>query len=407
MCDAGLTDPVLAYARSEGRAVIGGYVYRGSAVPDLTGVYVYGDWSAGTVWGLFFDENGDPDPRVLAETGDNILAFAQDHDGEIFIVTTNGFLTLEANTGENVDTIPTQLSDVECLDPSRPEDPLATMIPYDVNVTFWSNNGVKERFAAIPEGKTVEIESNGGLTFPRGSVFLKNFRHEGVLVETRLLVRHEDGGWAGYAYEWNEDQTDATLLDSEKTKTVHGQDWTYPSRAQCLGCHTESAGRVLGFTTEQLQRSFRYPSTGRTANQLATFEHIGLFNEDLPADPEDMPALADPTDESLDLETRARAYLHANCSNCHRPDNPIDTPLDFRYTTPLSEMGLCDVEPTAGDLGVDGAKLLVPGDPSRSLVSLRFRLLGADSMPPLGKTVVDEKGADLIDAWISTLTGCP
>ena len=64
-------------------------------------------------------------------------------------------------------------------------------------------------------------------------------------VETRLLMRHPDGVWAGYTYEWNDAQTDATLLPAGKTKTVGGQNWMFPSRDQCLLCHTVAAGRTL------------------------------------------------------------------------------------------------------------------------------------------------------------------
>ena len=405
--DAGFTDPVVEYTHTVGRAVIGGFVYRGALLPELFGVYLYGDWSTGVVWALRFDDDGNPAPEVVLETGQNIRSFTEDQDGELLFVGKDRVFRIVPSGSTNTNAFPTLLSDLPCVDPADPSQPLPGMIPYDVNVPFWSNNAIKDRWFALPDDETVNVTTGGNWEFPIGAVFLKNFRLEGQLVETRLLVRHADGGWAGYTYEWNEAETDATLLSGGKTKTLHGQEWSYPDRGECLGCHTDSTGRVLGFRPEQLNLDHTYDTTGRTANQLVTFEHVGIFNATLGVPPENQEALPDPTDPSVDLDDRARAYLDANCANCHNPGNAIDTQLDLRYNTPLSEMGICNVNPTAGDLGVPDAKLLTPGNTTTSVLSLRIHVLGDDAMPPLGKTVVDADGAALIDAWILSLVGCP
>jgi uncharacterized repeat protein (TIGR03806 family) len=249
------------------------------------------------------------------------------------------------------------------------------------------------------------VNAEGDWEFPVGTVLMKRFRLGGKLIETRLLMRHEDGEWAGYSYEWDAGGRDATLLLGEKTKAVGGVTWTYPSRSQCLQCHTQAAGRVLGPETWQMNRDAFYPSTGRTANQLLTFEHVGLFAEPLGAEPESLPALPDPWDAGEPLEERARSYLHANCSHCHRPGGTARGNADFRFDTPFAEMNICDVE-SDNDLGVAGARLLLPGDPSRSIISLRMHATDTNRMPPIGRNVVNEAGADLIDAWIESLASC-
>ena len=56
-------------------------------------------------------------------------------------------------------------------------------------------------------------------------------------------MHHDDGDWGGYSYEWNDAQTDATLLPSSKTKDLgDGQSWYFPSRTDCLRCHTHGGG---------------------------------------------------------------------------------------------------------------------------------------------------------------------
>jgi uncharacterized repeat protein (TIGR03806 family) len=236
---------------------------------------------------------------------------------------------------------------------------------------------------------------------------MKTFHLMDRRIETRLLVRHADGRWAGYAYEWNEEQTDAILLPDGKTLDLNGQPYTIPSRAQCLQCHTAAAGYTLGLETGQMNRTFRYPTVEKRLNQLAAFEHMGLFTAPLQAAPADLPRFPRTTDERRALAKRARAYLHANCAHCHRPGGPGFGPADFRFTKSVAEMGVCDVPPVGSDLGIPDARLLAPGDPARSIISRRLHALDARRMPPIGKNVVDSEGVALIDAWIASLQACP
>ncbi len=80
--------------------------------------------------------------------------------------------------------------------------------------------------------------------------------------------------------------------------------------------------------------------------------------------------------------------------------------MDLRFTTTLEGTGTCNVSAATGDLGIAGAKLLVPGDPTKSLVSVRPHSTGANRMPPLGASTVDTRGLAVVDAWIKGATGC-
>jgi len=66
------------------------------------------------------------------------------------------------------------------------------------------------------------VGADGDFAFPPGSVTMKHFRLGGKLVETRFFVRHGDGTWGGYSYEWNDAETDAALLPAAKERVVNG-----------------------------------------------------------------------------------------------------------------------------------------------------------------------------------------
>jgi hypothetical protein len=93
-CDrTGLTLPVAQYRTSEGCAVTGGYVYRGSAVPALVGTYLFADFCSGTLMGIDAASAAAgrvQQPSVLAESRLNVTGFGEDEAGEVYLVTADG-----------------------------------------------------------------------------------------------------------------------------------------------------------------------------------------------------------------------------------------------------------------------------------------------------------------------------
>jgi uncharacterized protein (TIGR03437 family) len=80
----GLTLPVAEYSHKEGCAVTGGFVYRGSLSPGLRGIYVYGDYCSGTIWGI--ERQGTKFVnRALLGSGFNITTFGEDEAGELYV----------------------------------------------------------------------------------------------------------------------------------------------------------------------------------------------------------------------------------------------------------------------------------------------------------------------------------
>jgi uncharacterized repeat protein (TIGR03806 family) len=305
----------------------------------------------------------------------------------------------------------TDLAQTGCVDPQDSTQGAPGLIPYELNFPFWADGAVKHRWMGLPDGQTVSMDDGGDWQFPIGTVLVKVFSINDQVIETRLFMHHEDGNWAGYSYEWNDAQTQATLVPSGgKVRTLsNGQTWQYPGRSQCLFCHNGTAGHSLGPETAQMNRLFTYPSTGISANQITTLASIGVLAQD-PGDPSQLPHFF-PWDgqnfpQANELESAARAYLHTNCSICHRPGGPGGGPEDFRFSTPLASMNTCDVPPTLSDYGITDPRLIAPGEPARSIVSYRIGTETDGRMPPLASFLVDQSGLDLINDWISSLSSC-
>jgi len=393
--------PQIEYSHAEGCAIIGGFVYRGALLPGLSGAYLYGDYCSSRIWSALPNGNGTYQVAPIASSSTPFTAFAQGRDGEVLVLQTSGAVRLAPASGSPSDPMPSHLADTGCVDPADPKKPAAGLLPFDVNSPLYSDGAAKQRWLALPDGAQITVDARGDLELPAGSVTMKSFRVGGKLVETRLFVRYGNGSYGGYTYEWNDAETDAVLLPGAKQRIVGGQAWNYPSRAQCLQCHSAAAGFNLGLELGQLNRDLFYPVTGRTANQLAALSSIGIFATPLATNPGTLPRLERDT-----VDHAARGWLAANCAGCHRPGGPTGAAIDLRYDTALGQMGLCDTLPALGDLGVAGARLLLPGDPARSILSLRTHRVGAGQMPPLGRTLVDSNGTALLDAWIRSFPSC-
>jgi len=404
----GLSDPVVEHPRDEARSITGGNVYRGTAMPSLAGTYIYGDFETGTIWALTYDASNKPVPTPIASVAaETLVAFGQGNDGEMYTVQISGAISkLVPSTQAAVDTFPQRLSQTGCVDPLDPTQPAAGLIPYSVNSPLWADGADKERYFAIPDGKTIAVTADQDWDLPIGSVAMKTFAVAGKRIETRLFMRHDDGGWAGYTYEWNDDGSDATLLPAGKHKALDGgASWAYPSRSQCIQCHSVAAGGTLGLETAQLNRDAIYLSTHRQSNQLATLDHIGMFAAPLAQAPADAPRLADPAGTDP-IDARARSYLHANCSHCHRPGGGGQGTMDLRYTQAFADTATCNAEHTQGPVG-GATKLIVPGSPETSIVSLRQHATDSKRMPPIAVSTIDPLGTQVVDDWIRSLTACP
>jgi glucose/arabinose dehydrogenase len=86
-CSTENFDPITEYANAgDDSSITGGYVYRGSAFPDLVGFYVFGDFGSGRIRAVAADSAQGVEPDLLVDTGLSIASFAEGNDGELYAI---------------------------------------------------------------------------------------------------------------------------------------------------------------------------------------------------------------------------------------------------------------------------------------------------------------------------------
>lgn len=286
-----------------------------------------------------------------------------DAKGSAVVATTDG-LAILADTAAAP--LPESLVATGCLDP-------ASAVAYAVASPLWSDGAEKQRVVVLPPGGEPRVLADGDVKLPVGTVAIKTFARDGKRIETRLFVQHALDDWVGYSYAWNSAGTDADLV---KGRIVR-DGWYFPSSADCNACHTPAAGFTLGIEARQLDDAAKA--------KLAPASSAARLSKD-----------------------DARAYLHANCSMCHREGSATGlAELDLRFDTPLDRTGVCN-EPKVGPIGItDRPRIVAPGAPERSVLVKRMRALDETRMPKLATHVVDEAGVALVESWVRSLSSCP
>ena len=297
--------------------------------------------------------------------------------------------------------------------------PSPGIIPYTVINPLWSDGASKNRFIALPPGGQITFSPTGEWSFPVGTVMIKTFILGATLLETRLILLTGASPNTGYGvtYKWLPDGSDAQLMgsgspaglpDGLNETEASGQVWHYPSRTECVTCHTSNAGFVLGPKTRQLNTTFTYPATQVSDNQLRTWNYLQMFTGDIgEANIPGFEQLVAVTDPSTTVLNQVKSYLDANCSYCHRP-NGASTAWNGLYDCPLAGMGLVNAVPQKGTLGTPGALLVYPQNTALSVLYARIISLNpAIEMQPLAHNVVDSAAAGVISQWIMSLPADP
>jgi len=318
------------------------------------------------------------------------------------------------------------------------------VMPYELNSPLFSDYALKLRTVWTPRATFAVYNGDGELDFPVGTVISKTFHYEKlkesdgllyvhqkegeatlqndgsldlhtyVLIETRLLVRYDDG-WRAFPYVWNSSQDDASLEiagDQRDIVLVQGDTdkhitYIVPDANQCAGCHvtdhTAKELQPIGPKAWQLNRDFSW--WGNSDSQLVNWAAIGMLGGYDGTAPEGV-RWSDPGDATL--EQRARAYLDANCAHCHNPKGAADTSaLHLNIDAPLDRLyGICKTPVAVGRGSGDRPYDIYPGRPHDSI--LIFRMQHSDpaiAMPELGRSAVHAEGVKVISEWIAAMNG--
>jgi len=295
-------------------------------------------------------------------------------------------------------------------------EPVYGVLPYDLNSSLFTDYAKKKRFVWMPEGaKATYAEDGKVLDFPVGTVLIKTFYYDAIeeggetdLVETRLMIKKETG-WIFADYVWNEDKTAAVLStqhsghrlvkwvqDGEVRQTYY----KIPATIQCTLCHTVNGqATAIGPKPQNLNKNYTYADGVK--NQLAKWVELGYLD----TAPQNIVSTVDWTDTSKPLELRMRSYLDINCAHCHTNGTYCGyTPMNlaFNKTTTPQNFGICR-EPIDFVTG-DQQYIVKGGDVEGSLMHFRMTTnIQSEMMPLIGRTVIDDQAAQMIEQWINSL----
>ena len=410
----GLVDPIWEHqhgpASPTWRAVTGGIVYRGTAMPGFQGTYVYADYMLKEIWALTIDAAGTPNSVIINDGGPHIAFtdFAEDADGEIYVS------SLEAPQIYKL--VPATPGAASSL-PDGIEDRVRRSLRSDEARA--RSHSVRRELAALErrrrQGAHVRgagrkddhrVGADGDFDLPVGSVVMKSFAIAGRRMETRLFVHHDDGDWAGYAYEWTDDQTDAlpppvredeghrrSDLDVSEPERLHDvplgrgrpharpRDRAAQPRHHVRGTNRSriSSRRSITSGCSRLRSAHRRPPSWPTRRLRPT-------GRSTPA-----PAPTSTRTAAIAIvRTAARAGPRWTSDSRRLSSTPRRAPSP-RWSTTSASLG---------------REIIAPGKPETSILSQRVHATSSRRMPPLATRRVDAVGTALLDDWIRGLA-CP
>lgn len=313
----------------------------------------------------------------------------------------------------------------------------ASVRAYELNTPLFTDYALKLRTVWMPPGAAAGYDANAEFDFPVGTIISKTFHYEKAagwsegsrkvlrqerdaaldgkgrlnlahvtLIETRLLVRYDDG-WKAFPYVWNTTQTEAWLEVAGEVRNLTLVDdsgeldflYVVPDANQCAACHapnhTDADIRPIGLKARHMNRSM----------QIERWQHEGV----LTGVEGEVPVAARWSEPaSATLAERVRAYLDINCAHCHNSAGAADTSgLHLNIEAPLDRnFGVCKSPTAVGQGSGDRLYDIHPGKPDESIMIFRMDHTDpAIAMPELGRSTVHAEGVSLISEWITSLEG--
>ncbi|MGJ8651518.1 MAG: PQQ-dependent sugar dehydrogenase [Opitutaceae bacterium] len=442
---------------SNNKSIIGGDFYLSSEIPALNGAYIMCDFNRGDIWAFHRTDHSDfqyaqrvdiggglydmDSTGMVTETIGGVFDFdsynvssieklgnqagivsmiAHPTTGEVLMADyfTGTIRTISYSTNDSEAGIPLTLSATGAFTDVQNFAVNDAMHPYDVNLSFWSDNAIKSRyFNMVDTTGPMTYSLNEPWGFPAGSIWMKHFEMDLDLdnpgtdikrIETRFLVKTE-GDYYALTYQWNELETEATLVPDEGVDlgleitdpggATRIQQWRIPSRGECVACHTPDNGAVLGFSTRQLNHD---GTLEEISGNFLTLLHNAGYLSDPGVDPATLPKYYELDEAAIDLEERVRSYLAVNCSYCHYDgNNAVPGSWSGEPALSIEATNLLHGEAIGAQVIDETDRHIIPGDTANSIILNRAAAAnGYLRMPPLATSVIDQEGVALLTDWI-------
>src|SRR6185503_5081305 len=287
---------------------------------------------------------------------------------------------------------------------------------YGLPALAWHPDVEEEGSVALPAGGRLKLDPDGRLLFPVGTVFIRNFlvfthpalRPPWQPIETRVVVVRSENTAFGCSYRWPTLREAELVEEGEFTSCAAGTEagdprkilWWHPAAEVSFSLGTTDP--AYGIPQDAAELNIRTDKRSPTLLQRMIEE--GSFDP-MPASEQirGLPEMERWTDDKAPIEARVRSYLHANCAGCHQPGGTARGNFDARIATPLDRTGLILGELAAGDLGITGAKIVVPGVPEKSILYRRLKSTDFFRMPPVQYHNVPSPILPVMEEWIRQL----
>ena len=418
--DPRFTNPIHAYPPVIGRSITGGAFYQGGtkAYPEeYHNHYFFLDFM--NHWVRHIDPESPSQSYLFAKNLNGPVDIQNGPDGALYVlnrgtiwrdgkrhVADSGSLIrfpYDGQVGDTspVDAFPSTLSQTDCFESVADCLPHPNFHRFHLNLPRWRAQVRTQLWLRVPESSEIQPSATGLWRFPPDTTIIQHFTTEsGARLETHLYWANEDACFKAGAYRWNADGTDAQLVvDSEITVHPDEEDryWFSPGYEVCLDPSATVTGFVLELTTRQLDY-------GTNHDQLRRWQELGWLSAKKPVPfVAETERLAAPDHPTASLQHKVRSYLDANCASCHFPGGPSRGTFDARLQTPLANQGIINGPLIAGDLGLPGAKILLPGDSERSILYQRLKRKDFFRMPPVAFHQQPAPILPVLKDWILSL----
>lgn len=291
------------------------------------------------------------------------------------------------------------------------------VLPYAPGLKFWSDGAQKERFLFLPKGAQIETAELDAWRFPVGTKAWKEFRIDGVLIETRLFWKRASDKWESGTYIWDR-TTGTAMLNTDLKPVLLADGYEIPTARDCGKCHEGGSDQLLGVEAVALGLP---TAEGATLSKLAA---AGALTH-----PPARTSVTLPEDDT-GKAAAALGYLHINCGvPCHstrglgdetqlvmrlRAEEVFGAASDAGLPTSPGPVAVTQTDsyratvgqvPTTASVAqhFPGAQRIVPGAHDQSLVYRLAHLRGNYQMPPLVSHKLDDAGTQALADWIDAL----